>query len=426
MEAAPQEKPTNRFTVTTNKQAPQPQEHHKNASSNQEKPQEALLEDELVPDSDVHIKSISTREVGASSAAAARPRTEQTDSAHQSDTQQREAARIAQERSDEQRVADIVARESSKSASVATASAAPAQAPSASPAPAQTNAVSASRTGLEETAGDATKGAAAQLITELALSQIEVNPQQPRTRFQKDELQELADSIKAHGVLQPILVQPLSDGKYKIIAGERRYQASQLAGLKTIPAHVKQTNDHDIIELALIENIQRSDLNPIEEAYGYRRLMEEKGMTQVEVAQAVSKGRSTIANALRLLDLPEDAQKLLYEDKISAGHARAILSIHDTDAQKKLTERLMCDNLSVRETEALARLLSGKITAQEHVVRVPTPKSFKLAARNLRKMLATNVRVKTVKGKNKIEIEFGDESELNRIVDMLKESKPRS
>ena len=146
-------------------------------------------------------------------------------------------------------------------------------------------------------------------------------------------------------------------------------------------------------------------------------------MTQVEIAQAVSKGRSTIANALRLLELPEDAQKLLYENKISAGHARAILSIHDKDAQKKLTERLMRDNLSVRETEALARLLSGKIVSQTQSTRVPTPQAFKLAARNLRKVLSTNVRVKTVKGKNKIEIEFGDETELNRIVEMLKDGK---
>lgn len=414
MEAAPQEKPSNRFTVDPKKPVAHPQEPNKDVAINQEKEQEALLEEELVPDSDVHIKSISTREVCTPSC--------QQDTETNTDNQAVTQLEIPQEFPDEQRIADVVARECSDVPSLKHTSSAPLTSTQAASttAPGE-EPVSASDT--QQDSHNVFNDKSAQFITELDLSQIEVNPQQPRTRFQKDELQELADSIKVHGVLQPILVQSLSHNKYKIIAGERRYQASQLAGLKTIPAHVKQTSDDNIIELALIENIQRSDLNPIEEAYGYRRLIEEKGMTQVEIAQAVSKGRSTIANALRLLELPEDAQKLLYEDKISAGHARAILSIHDKDAQKKLTERLMRDNLSVRETEALARLLSGKIVSQAQSTRVPTPQAFKLAARNLRKVLSTNVRVKTVKGKNKIEIEFGDETELNRIVEMLKDGK---
>lgn len=164
-------------------------------------------------------------------------------------------------------------------------------------------------------------------IAEVDITIVVPNPDQPRTNFKKEELEELSSSIKKEGLIQPILVRETVDGAYQIIAGERRWQAAKLAGLKQVPIQVKNVDDDKALELALIENIQRSDLNPIEEAYGYRRLMERRKMTQADVAQAVSKGRSTIANALRLLDLPEEAQQLLFEDKITAGHARAILSI---------------------------------------------------------------------------------------------------
>ena len=164
-------------------------------------------------------------------------------------------------------------------------------------------------------------------IDEVDLNSIEPNPDQPRTYFKQEEIEELATSIERDGLLQPILVRSIAKGRYQIIAGERRWQACKSLGLKTVPIRIKEADDDKALELALIENIQRSDLNPIEEAYGYRRLMERQNMTQSEVAQAVSKGRSTIANSLRLLELPEDAQQLLFEEKISAGHARAILSI---------------------------------------------------------------------------------------------------
>ena len=164
------------------------------------------------------------------------------------------------------------------------------------------------------------------------------------------------------------------------------------------------------------KNVQRSDLNPIEEAYGYRRLMERRNMTQSEVAQAMSKGRSTVANALRLLELPEEAQQLLFEEKITAGHARAILSIPTKEGRLKLTEKLVEDKLSVREAEALARLLSGKKEGEGTSSRQPVPQSFKTVAKALREVLNTNVRVKSSKGKNKIEIEFKDESDLRTFV----------
>lgn len=254
---------------------------------------------------------------------------------------------------------------------------------------------------------------------ELALDSIKPNPNQPRTSFKKDELEELAQSIKRDGLLQPILVRKVGD-HYEIIAGERRYQACCLLGLKTIPVRFWEADSDKALELALIENIQRSDLNPIEEAYGYKRLMERKGMTQSEVAQTVSKGRSTVANALRLLDLPEQAQQLLFEEKITAGHARAILSIPSAEGRQTLTKKLMEEKLSVRETEAIARLLAGKENSKASGnKRTPAPASFKKAARGLTKLLSTPVRVKTVQGKNKIEIQFKDEDELQRIIEIL-------
>lgn len=256
-------------------------------------------------------------------------------------------------------------------------------------------------------------------VDEVELTSIEPNPDQPRTNFKQEEIEELASSIEKDGLLQPILVRSMANGKYQIIAGERRWQACRSLGLKTVPIRIKEADDDKALELALIENIQRSDLNPIEEAYGYRRLMERQNMTQSEVAQAVSKGRSTIANSLRLLELPEDAQQLLFEEKISAGHARAILSIPSKEGRQKLTEKMVQEKISVREAETLARLFAGKKEKGENAARIPTPKMFKSVARALRESFNTNVRVKTVQGKNKIEIEFKDEEELERLFETM-------
>ena len=254
---------------------------------------------------------------------------------------------------------------------------------------------------------------------EVPLASIVPNPDQPRTNFNKEELEELANSIETEGLLQPILVRKIGD-TYQIIAGERRYQACKQLGLKNVPVRIMDATDDKAVELALVENIQRADLNPIEEAYGYKRLMERRGLTQSEVAQAVSKGRSTIANALRLLDLPEEAQQLLYEEKITAGHARAILSIPTAEGRQKLTDKLKNEQLSVREAESIARLISGvKSTPKEPSEKEAAPAYFKSVARSVRERLKTNVRIHTVRGKNKLEIEFADEEDLKRMLSKL-------
>ncbi len=255
-------------------------------------------------------------------------------------------------------------------------------------------------------------------INEVDIDLISPNPDQPRTNFQQDELDELAKSIKKDGLIQPILVREVEDRKYQIIAGERRWQASKIAGISKVPIQVKNVDDDKALELALIENIQRSDLNPIEEAYGYRRLMERRKMTQVDIAQAVSKGRSTIANALRLLELPEEAQQLLFENKITAGHARAILSVPTKDARESLTSKIIEKKLSVRETESLARLLSNK-PGDKTAKREAQPALYKSVAKALKDVLKTNVKVKSSKGKNKIEIEFKDERDLERLFEEI-------
>ena len=249
---------------------------------------------------------------------------------------------------------------------------------------------------------------------EVSIDLIEPNPEQPRTNFKKEELEELANSIKKNGLLQPILVREVGD-KYQIIAGERRWQACKNLGMEKVPIRVRNVDDDETIILALVENIQRSDLNPIEEAYGYRSMMMRGKMTQSEVAQAVSKGRSTIANALRLLELPEDAQQLLFEEKITAGHARAILSIPTKEGRRKLTDKLVEGTLSVREAESIARLLSGNKKKEESKPREAQPKSYKTVARSLRDNLGTDVKIRTVAGKNKIEIGFKDEADLERL-----------
>ena len=247
-------------------------------------------------------------------------------------------------------------------------------------------------------------------IVEMAL--VEPNPDQPRSHFDEEQLAELAASIKENGLLQPILVRDMG-GKYQIIAGERRYQACKKLGLKEVAVNIAEADDAHSLTLAMIENIQRADLNPMEEAYGYRMLMERDGMTQAQLATAVSKGRSTIANSLRLLELPEDAQQLLFEEKIAAGHARAILSIPTEEGRVMLTRKLAEQKLSVREAENLAKLYANRKT--EAPKRVATPKSYKKVAKELRDVLGTNVRVKSAGGKNKIEIEFKDEEQLQEL-----------
>lgn len=255
--------------------------------------------------------------------------------------------------------------------------------------------------------------AAATSETKLPIEDIVPNPNQPRIHFNETELRELSESIQEHGVLQPLLVRKHGNG-YEIIAGERRYQASKLAGLEELPVIIKEVNDEEMLALALIENLQRSDLNPVEEAKGYRQLIDASGMTQEALSKAVSKSRSAITNSLRLLDLPEVVQQMIFEGKLTAGHARAILAVPYEDARIRLAEKVVAEGLSVRATENLAPLFSAGETPKTS--RPATPQSFKKAARVLRQVFNTNVRVKSSRGKNKIEIEFKDEKELSRIL----------
>lgn len=252
--------------------------------------------------------------------------------------------------------------------------------------------------------------------TKLKISEIVPNPNQPRTHFNETELNELSESIREHGVLQPLLVRK-HGAKYEIIAGERRYQASKLADLTEVPVIIKDVNDEEMLALALIENLQRSDLNPLEEAKGYRQLIDASGMTQDALSKAVSKSRSAITNSLRLLDLPEPVQQMIFDGKLTAGHARAILAVPYEDARIKLAERVVAEGLSVRATEHLAPLFS--VGDQPKAPRPVTPQSYKKAARVLRQVFNTNVRVKSTRGKNKIEIEFKDEDELASILSQI-------
>lgn len=257
-------------------------------------------------------------------------------------------------------------------------------------------------------------------ITELSIDLISPNPEQPRTDIDESALAELSDSIQKVGLLQPIIVRAMGEG-YQIIAGERRWRACRLAGIERVSVRVLNTSEIESLEIALIENLQREDLNSIEEARGYRRLLSEFQMTQAELADKVSKSRSTITNALRLLDLPEEVQELVYSGGLSAGHARAVLSVPEEATRIKLARKIVEDGLSVREAENLARLYAAGQT--ERAPRVATPKSFKQAARALRRLLGTNVRVKQGKDKCKIEIEFQTEEDLERIYALIAENK---
>lgn len=252
----------------------------------------------------------------------------------------------------------------------------------------------------------------------LPIDEIHPNKGQPRKRFKEDELEELADSIRQNGVLQPLLVRKVGSS-YEIVAGERRYQAALRAGLKELPVIIREISDDEVFKLALIENLQRSDLSPLEEANGYRQLIKERGLTQEELAKILSKSRSTITNTLRLLDLPEEVQRLVEEGELTAGHARAILAVPSEEGRIALAQKVVEERLSVRQTESLASMFSVSEETSERPRREPLPQSFKRAARQIRLALDTNVKVKNVRGKNKVEIEFSSEEELAHIVDLL-------
>lgn len=250
----------------------------------------------------------------------------------------------------------------------------------------------------------------------LALSKLKPNKNQPRKQFNETELSELADSIRQNGILQPLLVRK-KGAAYEIVAGERRYQAAKQAGLKEIPVVIREISDEEVFKLALIENLQRSNLSPIEEARGYQELIKKDGLTQEQLSKIISKSRSAITNTLRLLDLPDEIQEYMVLGTLSAGHARAILAVVGEEGRLKLAQKVISENLSVRQTENLAPLFSGAEAIKQK--RLPTPQSYKRAARQLRMALDTTVKVRNVRGKNKIEIEFANDDELAKLVELL-------
>ncbi|MBR3315875.1 MAG: ParB/RepB/Spo0J family partition protein [Atopobiaceae bacterium] len=267
---------------------------------------------------------------------------------------------------------------------------------------------------LGETVGEVRHSSDAPGLRELRIEDVQPNPDQPRRSFDEDELAELADSVARCGVLQPIVVRPFG-GSYQIVAGERRYQAAKRAGLATVPVVVREVSDEEMLQLALVENLQRSDLNPMEAARGYRDLAAQNGLTHAEVAEILSKSRSAISNAIRLLDLPEEVQGYVEDGLLSAGHARAILAVADDEGKCALAQKVIRDGLTVRQTETLAPLFFVKDESHREP-RAATPQSYKVAARRLGEALGTKVRVRTVRGTNKVEIEFSDEEDLEELV----------
>ena len=262
-------------------------------------------------------------------------------------------------------------------------------------------------------------------ISEIDLSKIEANPFQPRSKFDEEALQELAASIKELGLIQPITLRKVGDDKYQIIAGERRFRASQLAGLTSIPAYVRKAKDDGMLEMALVENIQREDLDSIEIALSYQRLIDELEYTQEELSSRVGKKRSTIANYLRLLKLPALIQKGLIDKLISMGHARAIINIEDDDTQIMIFEQIVKHGFSVRKVEDIVRDLNSdeKADVQKEKAK-KLPKEFESVQKQLGQILSARINLSmNEKGKGKITIPFKSEKDLERIVKIIENQK---
>ena len=260
--------------------------------------------------------------------------------------------------------------------------------------------------------------------TKILLSAIEVNPFQPRADFDEEALSDLAESIKVHGVIQPITLRSLGGGRYQLISGERRLRASKLVGLTDIPAFVREAGDQEMLELALIENIQREDLNAIEIAINYKRLIDECNLTQEDMAGRIGKNRTTVTNYLRLLKLPPEMQKSIKEKKIDMGHARAIISVEDPVVQLMIYKDLMEKQLSVRQVEALVRKYNAPKTAQTKLTRTSTSENLPLAYRKIQDELSTvfstKVRIKRYKGEHgEIIISFYSDDDLDRILSVV-------
>ena len=257
-------------------------------------------------------------------------------------------------------------------------------------------------------------------MVEIDLDLIEPNNFQPRTSFDEVRLEQLAQSIRANGIIQPLLVRRLSGDRYQLVAGERRWRAAQRAGLHRVPCVIKDIPEDKMLELALIENIQRQELNAIEEAQAYKRLIEALGLTQEMVAQRVGRDRTFITNYLRLLRLPEDIQRMVEAEQLSMGHARALLGVDEPEIQRKLAKEVSEKGLSVRQTErAIKRIVEGAET--ETVTTIKEDPNFRAAEDKLRRRLSSKVHILVNQKSNggKIEIEFFDDNDLNRIYEII-------
>ena len=259
----------------------------------------------------------------------------------------------------------------------------------------------------------------------LPISQVQPGLNQPRKRFDEEALSDLTDSVRTHGVIQPLTVRRLSSGYYQIIAGERRWRAAKAAGLKEVPAVIIEADDRKVMELGLIENLQRQDLNPIEEANGYKVLMEDYGLTQEEVSLRVGKSRPAVTNALRLLALPDPVLQLLEEGRLSAGHARALLGASSKSDQRALAQRVIDEGLSVRQTEALVKKLAQP--KKEPSPAVPEADPYKIyrdaAAKDLSDRFGRKVSIVQGAKKGKIELEYYDDNDLNALLELLEQVK---
>ena len=257
------------------------------------------------------------------------------------------------------------------------------------------------------------------IVIEIDINKIEPNSKQPRKRFEETALEGLAESIKECGVIQPIIVKKNGDF-YELVAGERRWRASKIAGLKKIPTIVRTFSEENLFEVALVENLQREDLNAIEEANGYKRLSEEFGLSQEEISQKVSKSRSSVANSMRLLNLDERVQNFVVEGKLSGGHARTLLSVDNGDMQFELAERILEDGLSVRQVESLVKHhLSGDSNENEDKISKFNIETFANIEEQLKNLLGTKVRLKNKQNKGKIEIEFYSNDDLDRLLCLI-------
>lgn len=272
--------------------------------------------------------------------------------------------------------------------------------------------------GLGALLTDYSENDAAQAVTTLPLQRIEPNPNQPRKRFDEVELQALADSIAQHGLLQPLAVRDMGNGYYQIIAGERRWRACRLAGLSEVPVTVVEADDRTVMELALVENLQREDLNPMEEAEGYRVLLKEYGLTQEQAAQQVGKSRSAVANALRLLTLSDEVRALVENGELTAGHARALLTLPNGRLQKAAAQKILALRLSVRQAEAMCK----RMAAEEKPKEEPEPLAVDYIAeceKHLTRRLGRRVHIVNGKRKGRVELDFYGDDDLQKLYEAL-------